>query len=85
MPYRVEIEPPALKQLEKLDRQIRDRLRAAIRKLEENPRPPGCEQLTGRPGYRIKVRQDWRVIYTVNDGVTLVLVIEVGHRKEIYR
>lgn len=85
VPYRVEIDAPALKQLAKLDRQIRDRIRLAIRTLADNPRPPGCKLLIGRPGYRIKVGKDWRVIYTVNDGVALVLVIELGHRREIYR
>jgi len=85
VPYRVEIDAPALKQLEKLDRQVRERLQAAIRKLADDPRPPGCRLLVGRPGYRIKVAKDWRVIYTVADGVALVLVIELGHRREVYR
>ena len=39
--------------------------------------------LVGRPGFRIRVG-DYRVIYTVNDGVALVLVVELGHRREVY-
>ena len=81
--YRVEVEPPALKQLSKLDHQVCERIRSAIRALAADPRPHGCKMLVGRPGFRIRVG-DYRVIYTVNDGVALVLVVELGHRREVY-
>jgi mRNA interferase RelE/StbE len=81
--YRVQIQPPARKQLEKLDHQVRERVGRAIDALADNPRPQGCKHLVGRPAYRIRVG-DWRVIYEVHDGLLLVLVLELGHRREIY-
>ena len=48
------------------------------------PRPPGCKKLEGkRSYYRIRVG-DYRVIYTINDGILRVLVVEVGHRGSVY-
>ena len=85
MTFQIEILPPARKQLAKLDRQVRERVRHAIDGLAENPRPPGFKPLVGRPGYRIKVGKDYRVIYLVQDAVLWVLVLEVGHRSSVYR
>jgi mRNA interferase RelE/StbE len=51
--------------------------------LAEDPRPPGARKLQGRDGLRVRVG-DYRVIYLVEDNVLRVLVIAVGHRREIY-
>lgn len=83
MPYRVEFTAKADKQLDKLDGQVRARIVAAAERLADNPRPSGCKQLVGRPGYRIRVG-DWRVIYEIRDAVLVVLVLEVGNRREVY-
>lgn len=84
--HNVEISKSAAKELAaikrgdpKLHRQIVD----AIKALETDPRPDGCTDLKGRAGYRIRVRE-FRVIYTVNDGELLVLVIKVGKRGQVY-
>ena len=84
MAYRVAIDPSALKQLAKLDRQIRDRVQFAIDKLAEDPRPPGCKKLKALPGYRIRVADKYRVIYEVHDAVLLVRVVKVANRGDIY-
>ncbi|MGA0557011.1 type II toxin-antitoxin system RelE family toxin [Larkinella sp. VNQ87] len=55
----------------------------AIKALADNPRPFGCKKLKGRKGYRIRVG-DYRVVYEINDGILVVLIIDVGHRREIY-
>jgi mRNA interferase RelE/StbE len=61
------------------------RLRAAIDGLEENARPAGCVKLAGEPDlYRIRVG-DYRVVYQVKDTALTVLVLSIGHRREIYR
>ncbi len=85
MTYRIEITRDALRALSKLDKPIRRRVQTAIDHLGTNPRPQGAMALRGLPGaYRIRVG-DYRVIYAINDGRLLVIVIDLGHRSEIYR
>ncbi|MEW5948302.1 MAG: type II toxin-antitoxin system RelE/ParE family toxin [Thermodesulfobacteriota bacterium] len=57
---------------------------AAIQGLSEDPRPSGVKKLTGRNAWRIRVG-NYRVIYEIQDNSLVVLVVSVGHRKEIYR
>jgi mRNA interferase RelE/StbE len=53
--------------------------------LENNPRPPGCVKLQGGDElYRVRVG-DYRILYEVQDAVLVVLVVQIGHRGEIYR
>ncbi len=81
--YRIELRPAAVKALRKIDPQDQQRLRGAIRLLGEDPRPPGARALQGRPGLRVRVG-NYRIIYTVDDGVLLVVVVTVGHRRDVY-
>ena len=83
-PYRIEFRPAAVRALRKLDPPMAKRLHGAIALLAEDPRPPASRPLTGRPGYRVRVG-DYRVIYTIDDGVLLIVVVTVGHRREVYR
>lgn len=84
MTFRIELRPAALRALKHIDRQDQHRIRAAIALLAQNPRPPSASALTGRPGLRVRVG-DYRIIYTVQDDVLLVVVVAVGHRKDVYR
>jgi mRNA interferase RelE/StbE len=60
------------------------RVAAAIDLLAEEPRPPRATVLVGRRGY-LRVRTgDYRIVYTVSDDVLLVLVVALGHRREVY-
>lgn len=81
--YRVDLTPGAARQLRKLDPQTGRRIAGAIELLAVDPRPPAARQLRGRPGYRVRIG-DYRVIYTVDDGVLLVLVLRLGHRQDVY-
>ncbi len=81
--YDVQLSSRAEKSLEKLPDQAFDRVTEAIENLATNPRPPGCKKLKGRLGYRIRVG-DYRVVYDIADDILVVLVIDVGHRREIY-
>ncbi len=57
----------------------------ALDSLAKNPRPPGCVKLQGGDDlYRVRVG-DYRVVYTIQDTVLVVLVVEAGHRRDIYR
>jgi mRNA interferase RelE/StbE len=67
------------------DTALYSRLRTAIDGLQENPRPFGCLKLAGEPDlYRIRVGQ-YRIIYQVRGEMLTVLVLSIGHRREIYR
>jgi mRNA interferase RelE/StbE len=55
-----------------------------IELLSENPRPIGCEKLTGKDRYRLRQGR-YRIVYAIRDDELLIWVIKVGHRKDIYR
>jgi mRNA interferase RelE/StbE len=86
MPHTVEVLPKADRFLRSLqDKRLYARLRNAIDSLESQPRPHGCVKLSGSDDiYRLRVG-DYRIIYRVEDACLVVLVIEIGHRREIYR
>ncbi len=69
--------------LEKLPDAVYQRVVEAIQNLAENPRPAGCKKLKGRLGYRIRTG-DYRVVYEIDDDRLVVLIIDTGHRREIY-
>ena len=81
--YRIELRPAAVRALRKLDPPIRGRLQGAIALLAESPRPPSARTLEGRPGLRVRVG-NYRIIYTVADDVLLVVVVTLGHWREVY-
>ena len=82
--YDIEFRPAALRELRKIDRSTQPRIRGAIALLAQDPRPPASRQLRGRDGYRLRVG-DYRIIYTIDDGVLLIVVVTIGHRREVYR
>jgi mRNA interferase RelE/StbE len=85
MSYQIQVAPAAVRQLRKLDPSARRRVQAAIELLAENPRPVGARKLVGGQGeWRVRTG-DYRVVYEVHDQILLVLVLAVGHRREIYR
>ena len=81
--YRIELRPAAVGALRKLDPQIRRRVQGAIALLGDDPRPPAARALQGRPGLRVRVG-DYRIIYAVADDVLLVVVVTLGHRRDVY-
>lgn len=84
--YRVLIKQSAAKELENVGRK-RDRQRVVqrIQSLSENPRPHGCEKLSGRSD-RYRIRQGpYRIVYSIDDDVLTVTVVKIGHRSEVYR
>ena len=81
--YRIELRPAALRALRKLDPPVARRVQAAIALLAEDPRPPASRPLRGRPAWRVRVG-DYRVIYTIEEDVLLVVVVTLGHRRDVY-
>lgn len=85
MLYQIEFSRQADRQFRSLPSQIRQRLRLRIDALAARPRPHGSEKLSGyEQFYRIRVG-DYRIVYAVEDDRLLVLVVKVGHRREVYR
>ena len=74
----------ARKSIKKLAKKDRELVYAVIETLALNPTPPKAKKLSGRDGYRIRIG-DLRIIYTFHRGELVVLVLDVGHRREIYR
>lgn len=90
MAYRVELSTSAGKELRKLKKRIQPRIMKSIGErisaLAENPRPPGVEKVEGHDNlWRVRAGKDYRIVYTVEDDVLLVVVVKVGHRREVYR
>ena len=86
MNHQVEFRPAAARELRKLGRSARDRISKVISLLADEPRPPAAKMLSGDDGPRVwRVRTgDYRVIYTIEEELLLVLVINVRHRREAY-
>lgn len=84
--YSLEIRTSAIKELEAVvPKRERQRIARRIAALADEPRPHGCEKLTGQ-GDRYRVRQGrYRIVYGVDDSVLRVDVVKIGHRKEVYR
>ena len=63
----------------------RRRLIVKINALAANPRPPGCEKLSGeRDLYRVR-QGDYRIVYSIADQILTIEIIKIGHRREVYR
>jgi mRNA interferase RelE/StbE len=84
--YALEFAPRALRALRKLDRPVVEQIKIATEALRNEPRPAGARMLTGMHGiWRIRVAGDYRILYTIDDDKLVILVADVGHRREIYR
>ncbi len=85
MTYSVLLSPGAERDLGALNKPVQRRLVARIEALAGNPRPAGVTKLQGEANaWRIRVG-DYRVLYTIEDGRRVVLVVRIGHRREVYK
>ncbi len=86
MSYEVRLAPQVARVLRKTrDRELVQRLVSAIGELATTPRPAGCRKLEGQDDlWRIRVG-DYRIIYSIDDGALLILVITLGNRRDVYR
>lgn len=84
MTYIIQWRPRARKAFLSLDKPVRRRIGEAVDALAANPRPAAAKMITGAHGVlRIRVG-DYRVLYTIDEGQLIVLVLDAGHRSEIY-
>ena len=82
--YTVVIERKASRALLAVDPPNRARIAGAIELLSTHPLPPAARKLTNRSAYRVRVG-DYRIIYTVNDTTITIVVLGIGHRRDVYR
>jgi len=86
VPYRIELSERAQRRLGRIEPRSAERIREAIDGLAGDPRPPGTVALSGfiPRAYRIRIG-DFRVVFLIEDDTQTVFVIEVGHRRDVYR
>ena len=85
MRYKLAVAAKVEKQLKRLPADWATRIRKQILLLADDPRPPGSKKIQGAHSiYRIRIG-NYRVIYDVSDRELTVLIVKVGHRREIYR
>jgi mRNA interferase RelE/StbE len=82
--YAIELTKSAQKELKKLPPQTRLRISKAIYNLSLNPRTGKVRPMVGIKSWRLRVG-DYRVIYDIQDKKLIVLILKVGHRRDIYR
>ena len=83
--YRLFIKRSAARELESVgSKKDRRRLVARIRSLADDPRPPGCQKLSGAEKYRVRQGR-YRIVYSIEDDRLIVIVVRVAHRREAYR
>jgi mRNA interferase RelE/StbE len=86
MTYEVRFKPSAEKALAALPRAHQLQILRRLEALAKDPRPPGVEKLKGTDEELHRVRQgDYRIIYVIRDAVLLVVIVRIGHRREVYR
>jgi len=85
MTYKLEILPSVKRVLSVLPKKIQKQIDKVILSLSENPRPQGVKRLQGKTDYYRIRSGDYRIIYQIKDDVLTVLIIKIGHRRDIYR
>jgi mRNA interferase RelE/StbE len=85
MTYQVSLTPSAVRQLKKLPPTIQPLIWQALESLALDPRPDGVVKMKGEEStYRVRLG-DYRIVYEIQDRELCILVIKVGHRRDIYR
>lgn len=82
--YELKFAARATKDLRGIPKRDVRRILECIRSLQNDPRPPGTKKLSGRDSYRVR-QGDYRILYTIFDAMLVVEVIQIGHRKDVYR
>ena len=85
MTYRIELTKAAIRHLTAVPKPLLKRLDACILGLADDPLPPGVKKLKNSNGlYRVRV-SDYRIIYRIEQEILTVLVVQIGHSREVYR
>jgi mRNA interferase RelE/StbE len=82
--YKIFFRQSVEKDFNAMPREDVKRILARVEGLASNPRPHGCEKLTGRERYRVRQGR-YRIVYSIQDNELTVWIVKVGDRKDIYR
>ena len=82
--YKLFFKKSVQKDLSAIPKRDLKKILSRIKALAEEPRPAGCEKLTGRERYRLRQGR-YRILYSIQDDELTVWVVKIGHRKDIYR
>lgn len=82
--YKLFFKKSVQKDFDSIPKKDLKRILSRIESLSEDPRPKGCEKLTGQERYRLRQGQ-YRIVYSIQDDELTVWVVKVGHRKDVYR
>lgn len=82
--YKLVIKRSAERELRGIPKPDLRRVTDRIRGLAKDPRPSGCEKLSGQDRYRVR-QGDYRIVYAVDDETQTIEVVRIGHRREVYR
>ena len=82
--YRLTFRRSVSKDLRGLPKKDVARILAGCDSLAVNPRGPGCEKLSGQERYRVR-QGVYRILYEIRDDECVLVVVKVGHRREVYR
>jgi mRNA interferase RelE/StbE len=85
MRYSIEFTTSALREFKTLDRAVQRRIGSKISELGADPFPPGTKKLQGEPDhFRIRIGE-YRVIYRLDGKRVVIVIVRIGHRKDVYR
>jgi len=82
--YKIFFRRSVLKDLEKIPKKELRLIMKKIEKLAHDPRPQGCEKISGQERFRIR-QGNYRIIYSIQDDELTIWIVKIGHRREIYR
>lgn len=82
--YRIELRRKAQQDLDKLLKKDFEAVIETIKELANTPRPKGVEKLKVSGLWRVR-QGDYRIVYNIDDKQSLVIIVRIGNRKEIYR
>jgi mRNA interferase RelE/StbE len=82
--YKIHFRESIRKDLRLIPQNDVNKIFARIESLAIEPRPYGCEKLTGQERYRVR-QGNYRILYSIQDGELTIWIVKIGHRKDIYR
>ena len=82
--YKLVFKKSVAKDLRDISKKDVARILKCFDALSEDPRASGCEKLSGQERYRVR-RGMYRIVYEIKDDMLMVVVVKIGHRRDVYR